>query len=322
MPLDCTIAFVRHAPRVMVEQMRTFFLFLSRQKQLRKWMETSRWARRLSARFVAGDNLPDALATCQRINAEGIAVTLDHLGENVTSLAEAAASRDAYMRALTEIDKLKIDGNVSLKLTQFGIDLSLDESTANVEALVRQAAALGSFVRVDMESSEYTDRTLDLVTQLHDRHKVTGTVIQAYLYRSRKDVEMLCARGIRVRLCKGAYLEPPSVAFKSKADVDRNFVELMQLLLETGVHPAIATHDEKMIEQTERFVASRKISRDSFEFQMLYGIRRDIQKRLVSEGYRLRLYVPYGQAWYPYFMRRLAERPANVFFLARNLLRS
>jgi proline dehydrogenase len=310
------------APRVMVNQMRTFFLFLSRQKQLRKWMETSRWARRLSARFVAGDNLPDALATCRRINAEGIAVTLDHLGENVTSLAEAAASRDAYLQALTEIDNLKIEGNVSLKLTQFGMDLSLAECTANVEALVRQAAALGNFVRVDMESSEYTGRTLDLVTSLHARYRTTGTVIQAYLYRSRKDVEMLCARGIRVRLCKGAYLEPPSVAFKSKADVDRNFVELMNLLLETGVYPAIATHDEKIVEQTKSFVESRKISRDSFEFQMLYGIRRDIQKRLVNEGYRLRLYVPYGQAWYPYFMRRLAERPANVFFLARNLLRS
>lgn len=302
--------------------MRTFFLFLSRQKHLRKWMETSRWARRLAARFVAGDNLPDALATCQRINAEGIAVTLDHLGENVTSLEEAAASRDAYLRALTEIAKLRINGNVSLKLTQFGMDLSLAECTANVEALVRQAAALGNFVRVDMESSEYTDRTLDLVTNLHDRYKTTGTVIQAYLYRSRKDVEMLCARAIRVRLCKGAYLEPPSVAFKSKAEVDRNFVELMNLLLETGVYPAIATHDEKIVEQTKRFVESRKISRDSFEFQMLYGIRRDIQKRLVNEGYRLRLYVPYGQAWYPYFMRRLAERPANVFFLVRNLLRS
>jgi proline dehydrogenase len=306
----------------MVNQMRTLFLFLSRQKQLRKWMETSRWARRLSARFVAGDNLPEALATCQRINAEGIAVTLDHLGENVTSLAEAAASRDAYLQALTEIDNLKIDGNVSLKLTQFGMDLSFAECTANVEALVRQAAALGNFVRVDMESSEYTGRTLDLVTTLHARYKTTGTVIQAYLYRSRKDVQMLCARGIRVRLCKGAYLEPPSVAFKSKADVDRNFVELMNLLLETGVYPAIATHDEKIVEQTKRFVESRKISRDSFEFQMLYGIRRDIQKRLVNEGYRLRVYVPYGQAWYPYFMRRLAERPANVFFLARNLLRN
>ena len=302
--------------------MRTFFLFLSRQKQLRKWMETSRWARRLSARFVAGDNLPDALATCQRINAEGIAVTLDHLGENVTSLEEAAASRDAYLRALTEIDNLKIQGNVSLKLTQFGMDLSLAECTANVEALVRQAAALGNFVRLDMESSAYTERTLNLVTSLHDRYKATGTVIQAYLLRSRQDVEMLCARGIRVRLCKGAYLEPPAVAFKSKAEVDRNFVELMNILLETGVYPAIATHDEKIVEQTKRFVESHKIARDSFEFQMLYGIRRDIQKRLVNEGYRLRLYVPYGQAWYPYFMRRLAERPANVFFLVRNLLRN
>jgi proline dehydrogenase len=301
--------------------MRTLFLFLSRQKQLRKWMETSRWARRLSARFVAGDNLPDALATCRRINTEGIAVTLDHLGENVTSLAEAAASRDAYLRALTEIVNLKIKGNVSLKLTQFGMDLSLAECRSNVEQLVARAAELGNFVRVDMESSEYTDRTLDLVTDLHARYATVGTVIQAYLYRSRKDVEMLSQRGIRVRLCKGAYLEPASVAFQSKADVDRNFVDLANILLETGVYPAIATHDEKIIEQTERFVESRKIARDSFEFQMLYGIRRDIQRRLVAEGYRLRLYVPYGGAWYPYFMRRLAERPANVFFLARNLLR-
>ena len=302
--------------------MRTFFLFLSRQKHLRKFMETSRWARRLSARFVAGDNLPDALATCQRINSEGIAVTLDHLGENVTSLAEAAASRDAYLQALEEINNQKINGNVSLKLTQFGMDLSFEECTSNVEALARQAAAQGTFIRVDMESSEYTDRTLDLVTRLHDRHQAVGTVIQAYLHRSRKDVEMLCARGIRVRLCKGAYLEPPAVAFQRKADVDRNFIELMNLLLETGVYPAIATHDEKIIEQTRRFVESRRIARGSFEFQMLYGIRRDIQKRLVNDGYKLRLYVPYGKAWYPYFMRRLAERPANVFFLVRNLLRS
>jgi proline dehydrogenase len=302
--------------------MRTFFLFLSRQKQLRHWMETSSWARRLSARFVAGDNLGEALETCERINAEGIAVTLDHLGENVSSLDEAVASRHAYVQALHEIVKRKIDGNVSLKLTQFGMDLSLGECTANVEELVKEAAALGNFVRIDMESSEYTDRTLGIVTALHERYHATGTVIQAYLYRSRKDVEMLCERGIRVRLCKGAYLEPPSVAFKSKADVDRNFVELMNLLLEKGVYPGIATHDERIVEQTRQFVEARKISRDSFEFQMLYGIRRDIQKRLVNEGYRLRLYVPYGQAWYPYFMRRLAERPANVFFLVRNLLRS
>ena len=301
--------------------MRTLFLFLSRQKQLRKWMETSSWARRLSSRFVAGNLSSDALSTCQRINKEGIAVTLDHLGENVTSLAEAAASRDAYLEALDQISRLRINGNVSLKLTQFGMDLSLADCRANVEQLVGRAAACGTFVRIDMESSEYTDRTLDLVTDLHARYGSVGTVIQAYLYRSRKDVEMLNSRRIRVRLCKGAYLEPPSVAFKSKAEVDRNFVELMNLLLENGVYPAIATHDEKIIDQTKRFVESRHIARDSFEFQMLYGIRRDIQRRLVAEGYRLRLYVPYGEAWYPYFMRRLAERPANVFFLARNLLR-
>lgn len=301
--------------------MRTLLLFLSRQKQLRNLMETSSWGRRLSGRFVAGDTLPEALVTCQRINAEGIAVTLDHLGENVTSLAEASASCDAYMQALNEIVERKIDGNVSLKLTQFGMDLSVPECRANVEHLVRRAAELGNFVRIDMESSEYTDRTLELVTDLHARYGATGTVIQAYLYRSQKDVEMLCSRGIRVRLCKGAYLEPPTAAFQKKADVDRNFVALMSILLENGVYPAIATHDEKMIEETKRFAEARKISRDSFEFQMLYGIRRDIQRRLVAQGYRLRLYVPYGEAWYPYFMRRLAERPANVFFLARNLVR-
>jgi proline dehydrogenase len=300
---------------------RTLFLFLSRQKQLRKWMETSSWAHRLSSRFVAGNQLSDALSTCQRINKEGIAVTLDHLGENVTSLAEAAASRDAYLEALDQISRLRINGNVSLKLTQFGMDLALADCRANVEQLVSRAAACGTFVRIDMESSEYTDRTLDLVTDLHARYGSVGTVIQAYLYRSRKDVEMLNNRRIRVRLCKGAYLEPPSVAFTRKAEVDHNFVELMNLLLENGVYPAIATHDEKIIDQTKRFVESRHIARDSFEFQMLYGIRRDIQRRLVAEGYRLRLYVPYGEAWYPYFMRRLAERPANVFFLARNLLR-
>jgi len=176
-------------------------------------------------------------------------------------------------------------------------------------------------VRVDMESSAYTGRTLRLVTDLHSRYGAVGTVIQAYLYRSEKDVEGLCAKGIRIRLCKGAYLEPASVAFERKADVDRNFVHLMKILLQSGVYPAIATHDEAMIAETERFAAERRIPASAFEFQMLYGIRRDIQKRLASQGYRLRLYIPYGKAWYPYFMRRLAERPANVVFLARNLFR-
>ena len=301
--------------------MRTFLLFLSRQKHLRKWMETLGWARRLSGRFVAGDHLPEALAVCQQMNKDGIAVTLDHLGESVSSLAEAASARQAYTEALSEIVNRKIDGNVSLKLTQFGMDLSLADCRSNVEQLVGQAARLNNFVRVDMESSEYTDRTLDLVRDLHARHGAVGTVIQAYLFRSRQDIEDLCKLGIRVRLCKGAYLEPPSVAFKEKSDVDKNFVELMKVLLDSGIYHGIATHDENMIAATERYAAERKIPRDAFEFQMLYGIRRDIQRRLVAEGYRVRVYIPYGEAWYPYFMRRLAERPANVIFLARNLLR-
>jgi proline dehydrogenase len=210
---------------------------------------------------------------------------------------------------------------VSLKLTQFGLDLSPSQCYVNVEELVRRAGELSGFVRVDMESSEYTSRTLDLVTSLHARHGAVGTVIQAYLHRSRADVEKLCSLGIRVRLCKGAYLEPHALAFPKKEDVDRNYVELMQLLLDTGAYPAIATHDEKMIAATKAHATSRKLPRDAFEFQMLYGIRRDLQRQLVAEGYRMRIYVPFGQAWYPYYMRRLAERPANVLFILRNLFR-
>jgi len=284
-------------------------------------METSALARRLAARFVAGDTLADGLEVGRRINREGISITLDHLGENVTSLADAESSRDVYVKALDEISGNKIDGNVSIKLTQFGIDLSEQACRSNVEQLVRRAKELKSFVRIDMESSEYTERTLQLVSDLHARYGAVGAVIQAYLRRSEKDVEALCRQGIRVRLCKGAYLEPPEVAFQAKLEVDRNFVHLMRILLAAGTYPAIATHDEKMIEEAKRFVRARNLARKSFEFQMLYGIRRDLQRRLVVEGYRLRLYVPFGKAWYPYFMRRLAERPANVVFLARNLLR-
>jgi len=214
-----------------------------------------------------------------------------------------------------------LNANVSIKLTQFGIDLDETICRANVEQLVKVASQHGSFVRVDMESSAYTERTLDLVRDLHGRYGSVGAVIQAYLYRSDNDVQRLCAQRIRVRLCKGAYLEPASAAFPHKADVDRNFVRLMKILLEAGVYPAIATHDEAIIKEAERFAASRQIPASGFEFQMLYGIRRDIQKRLASQGYRLRLYVPYGKAWYPYFMRRLAERPANLLFLVRNLIK-
>jgi len=300
---------------------RSIFLFLSRQRHLRRWVETSRLAQRLSARFVAGPTLDDALRVGRRINSEGIVLTLDHLGESVTSLGEAAQARDVYLRSLTAIHEHGVAGNVSLKLTQFGLDLSADACRANVAQLVERAASLTGFVRIDMESSEYTDRTLGLVEDLYAQYGAVGTVIQAYLYRSRKDIERLCARRIRVRLCKGAYLEPASVAFARKADVDRNYLDLMRLLLDQSDQPAIATHDERIIDQTKAYAARKGIGRDRFEFQMLYGIRRDLQRRLVAEGYRLRLYVPFGKAWYPYLMRRLAERPANLFFLARHFFR-
>ena len=284
-------------------------------------METTRLARRLSSRFVAGETLAEALGVARRVNSEGISVTLDHLGESVTSLEEAAASRDEYIRALEEIHTSGLDANVSIKLTQFGMDLDEAICRDNVERLVKVAAARNNFVRLDMESSAYTDRTLGLVADLHARYGCAGAVIQAYLHRSENDVELLCRQAVRVRLCKGAYLEPASDAFEDKADVDNNFVRLMKALLESGAYPAIATHDEAIIAEAVRYVAARKIPASGFEFQMLYGIRRDIQRRLVSGGYRLRLYIPYGKAWYPYFMRRLAERPANLLFLARNLIR-
>ncbi len=284
-------------------------------------METSSLAQHLSTRFVAGSTLEDALAVSRRLNAERITVTLDHLGESVTSLEEAAAARDVYLRVLPAIRDARIQGNVSLKLTQFGLDFSYDQCKANVERLVSCAAQMKTFVRIDMESSEYVDRTLDLVRDLHAKYGSVGVVIQAYLRRSREDVERLCRGGIRVRLCKGAYLEPHTVAFAHKKEVDRSYVELMKLLLDKGDYPAIATHDENMVAETKAYAAARKIPREAFEFQMLYGIRRDLQRQLVAEGYRLRLYVPFGKAWYPYYMRRLAERPANVFFILRNLFR-
>jgi proline dehydrogenase len=278
-------------------------------------------ARRLAARFVAGDTIVEGLEAGRRINREGLAVTFDRLGESVTSLAEAEASRDEYVRVIEEISEHHLQANVSIKLTQFGMDISQQACRTNVERLVRRAKELNNFVRIDMESSEYTERTLRMVSELHGKYGTVGTVIQAYLRRSEKDVEALCRQGIRVRLCKGAYLEPADVAFQAKSEVDRHFVHLMRILLAAGTYPAIATHDEKIIQTAKDFVRARNLSLDGFEFQMLYGIRRDLQRRLVAEGYRLRLYVPFGKAWYPYFMRRLAERPANVVFLARHLLR-
>jgi proline dehydrogenase len=301
--------------------LRATLLYLSGHSGLRHWMETSSVARRLSARFIAGDTLEAALDACRKIRAEGISATLDYLGENVRSLEEASACRDMYLRTLHSMRDAGLEPNVSLKLSQFGIDLSPEACEANVAMLVEAAARIGGFVRIDMESSPYTQRTLEIVTRVHGRFRACGTVIQAYLLRSEGDIDELNGQRIRVRLCKGAYLEPPAVAFGSKQAVDRNYLRLASILLKCGEYPAIATHDEKMLEGVRHFAAEQGIAPDRYEFQMLYGIRRDLQKKLIADGYRLRLYVPFGEAWYPYFMRRLAERPANVLFLARNLLR-
>jgi len=301
--------------------LRNALLYFSRQRALRNWVETSPIAWRLSSRFIAGHRLEDAITACLKVRAEGITATLDYLGESVRSLDEASACRDMYVTILHGMRSAGVEPNVSLKLTQFGLDFSIDACEENVALVAKTAMEVGGFVRIDMESSEYTERTLDIVTRLHQRHANCGAVIQAYLHRSANDIDRLNAACIRVRLCKGAYLEPPALAFESKAEVDRNYMELAGKLLTAGVYPAIATHDERILERVERFAANNNIRKDAFEFEMLYGIRRDLQKRLIGEGYRLRLYIPFGEAWYPYFMRRLAERPANVVFLARNLFR-
>jgi proline dehydrogenase len=284
-------------------------------------METSRLARPLSARFIAGLTLADALRTARSLNEQHMSVSLDHLGENVTNLTEAESCRDVYLRALTEINNAALDANVSLKLTQFGIDLSPGACRANTARVVTLAARFRSFVRIDMESSEYTDRTLAAVHSLFAETQSCGAVIQAYLRRSAADVAELNRRHIRVRLCKGAYLEPDAAAFQNKKEVDDNFLSLARTLLTEGVYPGIATHDERMIAGALAFVQEQHIDPARFEFQMLYGVRRDLQRRLVAQGWRVRVYVPFGEAWYPYFMRRLAERPANVLFILRSLLR-
>jgi len=303
--------------------LRQTFLYLSQQSWLRHWMENSSVSQRFTSRFVAGQSLEDGIRVLNKLEKERITSTLDFLGENVTSLAEAAQSRESYLKALDAIRVNHLQATVSIKLTQFGLDFSAEDCLNNVVALVEQARLIGSRVEIDMESSEYTDRTLQIVADLH--HRFGGfvrAVIQAYLHRSEADIRMLNGQGIPVRLCKGAYNEPAKVAFPTKADVDANYVKLMKLLLDEGTDPAIASHDESIMTQALQHTRQQKIGADRFEFQMLYGIRRDLQRRLTSEGYRLRLYVPYGDAWYPYFMRRLAERPANVLFIAKNLIRS
>jgi proline dehydrogenase len=303
--------------------LRSTFLALSSQPSLRSLAQHSALGRRLSHRFVAGTRIEDAIAVTRRLNAQGIAVTLDALGENVTELAQAQRAARTYHALLDAIASGQLDANVSLKLTQMGMDLPGNPAESLVAELARHATSIASFVRVDMEGSAYTSATIGLVRRLRREpaQQNIGIVLQSYLRRTEADLHTLLRDGIRIRLCKGAYQEPPALAFPGKAEVDANYLRLMRLLLASGLNHALATHDAAIISQAQTFARENSIPQQSFEFQMLYGIRRDLQLSLVSQGYRVRVYVPFGLDWYPYFMRRLAERPANAFFLAKNLFR-
>jgi proline dehydrogenase len=302
--------------------LRSILLKLSESQAVKHWVTSNSATRRMARRFVAGETLDEAIAAARRCNELGMMVSLDYLGENVSTTADAQRARDAYLEIFERIAKEKLHANVSCKLTQMGLDLSPEFCEGLVLSVVERAAGYDNFLRVDMEGSLYTQRTIELVKRIRMRSAAVGTVIQSYLYRSEADVRDLLAYGCRIRLCKGAYKESADVAFEKKADVDGNYVRLMQMLLPSGVYHGIATHDPHMIAETIRWAAAQQLSKDAFEFQMLYGIRTDLQRRLVQDGYRLRVYIPYGSDWFPYFMRRLAERPANLGFLLKNYFRS
>jgi proline dehydrogenase len=305
--------------------LRALFISLSESRSLRAIAEKSAIGRRISTRFVAGTQVEDVLRATKAINQAGATVSIDNLGENVTNVEEARESAGLYHQLLDDIARLGLKANISLKLTHMGLDIDEKLARELVAGLVAKAASLKSFVRVDMEGSPYTQRTLDFVHELHrmpGNRGVVGTVIQSYLHRSEQDVNDLLAQGIRIRLCKGAYKEPPEIAFQKKSEVDANYVKLMKILMKSRIYHGLATHDEAIIKESKAFATREKIARDSFEFQMLHGIRRDLQQQLVREGWGMRVYIPFGTEWYPYFMRRLAERPANVFFIVKNFFRA
>ena len=307
--------------------LRVLFIYLSKLHWMRNLILKLGFTRKASRRFVAGETAPEAVEVVRQLNRQNILATLDHLGEDVHTEADARGARDDYVHLLDFIHQSGVQSHVSLKLTQFGLDVSGDVCRELVASVIEKAAQVGTFVRIDMEGAPHTERTLAVYRDMRKTYSNVGIVIQAYLYRTEDDVKRLVREGIaHVRLCKGAYKEPASVAFPRKADVDANMVRLMQFMLGDearvrGAHLAMATHDVKMVEATKTFVAEHNISKDSFEFQMLYGIRRDLQQQLAGEGYKMRVYVPYGNEWYPYFMRRLAERPANVWFILSNFFR-
>jgi proline dehydrogenase len=302
--------------------LRSTLLKLAESKASANWVTSNGTTRRMARRFVAGETLDEAIAAARACNEAGMFASLDYLGENVTTTSDAQHSRDAYLEIFERIARERLHANVSCKLTQLGLDLNVDFCQGLVMSIVEFAARFDNFLRIDMEGSPYTQRTIDLVKCVRARNPAVGAVIQSYLYRSQTDVADLLAYGCRIRLCKGAYKESEEVAFPNKADVDANYIRLMQHLLSSGFYHGVATHDPRMIAATIRYAAAKQISKDDFEFQMLYGVRTDLQRRLVRDGYRLRIYIPYGNDWFPYFMRRLAERPANVGFLLRHFFRS
>jgi proline dehydrogenase len=304
--------------------LRATFIGLSENQALRHFAEKSPLGLKMSRRFVAGTTVEELLQTTERLNRLGIRVSVDNLGENVTNRDEAQASANLYHQILDEIDRRKLEVNVSLKLTHMGLDVDERLACRLVTGLAEHAARINNFIRVDMEGSAYTQRTLDFVRQLHCRPGLTGhigTVLQAYLRRTLQDAQLLVSENIRIRLCKGAYQEPPEIAFQAKSEVDANYLRVAKFLLKSGVFHGLATHDQAIIKHMQQWTQAEGIARSTFEFQMLHGVRRDLQERLPQEGWGMRVYVPFGTEWYPYLMRRLAERPANVWFIAKNLLR-
>lgn len=302
---------------------RSTLIYLSEREGLKEFATSFRPLKKLTTRFVAGENIPETVAAIRQINAGGAIASFDHLNESVTSAEETFEEVREYQRILATIDETGIRSNVSIKLTQFGLKIDSELAYKNAHAVVSDAARRGNFVRIDMEGSDVTQQTLDIFRRLRSEFgsNDVGIVLQSYLRRTYDDTVDLLKIPARIRICKGAYQEPPEVAFPDKKDVDANYIRVMQLLLSSGIYHGIATHDPKMIDATVSFAQREGVAKEAFEFQMLYGIRRDLQRQLAKDGYNVRVYVPYGKHWYPYFMRRLAERPANVWFVLKNLLK-
>jgi proline dehydrogenase len=296
-------------------------LYLAHNGTVRNFVIHNRATRAVSHRFVAGEALDDAIEATRALNQRRMSVSLDHLGENVSDAKEAASAAQDYIAILDRIKQAGVDANISIKLTALGLDISQELCEQNVCRILEHAQQFPIFVRIDMEGSAYTEQTVDITLRMHKQYEHVGTVIQSCMHSSKKDVEQLIAQGVRVRLVKGAYKEPKTVAFQQKSEVDHNFVRLMMMLIQRGNYPAIATHDEAIINATCKFARDHGISKSAFEFQLLYGIRRDLQEKLVGQGYNMRIYVPYGSQWYPYLVRRMAERPANMLFVMSNAIR-